>query len=243
MDTPSLMNVAMELRKCCNHPYLLRGVREEVLFEQQQNDLAAGAAGSQNFAELLVQSSGKLVFLDKLLPKLRAEGHRCLIFSQFKIMLNILEEFLVAKDIGYERLDGDVTGIRRQDTIDRFQAKDSSSMVMLLSTRAGGCGINLVAADTCIIYDSDFNPQNDLQAQARCHRIGQTKEVKVYRLLSNKTYEMKMHDSASHKLALDHAVLGGNAASTLTKKEIESLLKKGAYDFFANNKQVLPCLV
>ena len=91
----------------------------------------------------------------------------------------------------------------------------SKSLVMLLSTRAGGCGINLVAADTVIIYDSDFNPQNGLQAQARCHRIGQTKKVKIYRLVANKTYEMKMAERASHKLALDKAVLGGECVCVL----------------------------
>lgn len=111
--------------------------------------------------------------------------------------------------------------------------------MFLLCTKAGGLGINLVAADTVIIYDSDWNPQNDLQAQARCHRIGQEKMVKIYRLITRNTYEREMFDRASLKLGLDKAVLQsmntslGNKAteksSQMTKKEIEDLLKKGAY--------------
>jgi SNF2 family DNA or RNA helicase len=102
-----------------------------------------------------------------------------------------------------------------QAAIDRYQRPTSASLCMLLSTKAGGCGINLVAADTVVIFDSDFNPQNDLQAQARCHRIGQTKPVTVYRLLCARTYEMKMCERASHKLALDRAVLGSHQQGTV----------------------------
>ena len=117
---------------------------------------------------------------------------------------------------------------------------DSDRFVFLLCTRAGGLGINLTAADTVIIFDSDWNPQNDLQAQARCHRIGQKKEVKIYRLLTSKTYEREMFDRASLKLGLDRAVLqsmsgsssgkdSGGPLSNMSKKEVEDLLKKGAY--------------
>ena len=112
---------------------------------------------------------------------------------------------------------------------------------MLLSTRAGGVGINLTAADTCIIFDSDWNPQNDLQAQARCHRIGQTKSVKIYRILTRKTYEMQMFHMSSMKMGLDQAVLqgientGGNK-DIMTKEEVEKLLKHGAYDIFREDK-------
>lgn len=132
-------------------------------------------------------------------------------------MLDILEDYLVAREMKFERIDGSITGNKRQMAIDRFQSPPAEGkeapLVMLLSTRAGGVGINLTAADTCIIFDSDWNPQNDLQAQARCHRIGQTKNVKVYRLLSRKTYEMQMFHMSSLKMGLDQAVLQGFESS------------------------------
>merc|ERR1719247_343890 len=106
-------------------------------------------------------------------------------------ILNILEEFCEFRHFNHERLDGSITGNKRQEAIDRFNV-DDSSFVFLLSTRAGGVGINLTAADTCIIFDSDWNPQNDLQAQDRCHRIGQKKTVMVYRLATAATVEEKV---------------------------------------------------
>lgn len=195
--------------------------------------------------DLLVASSGKLVLLDKLLPRLKADGHRILLFSQFKIMLDIIEDYLNLRNFKNERIDGSITGLKRQAAIDRFQSKNADGreppFIMLLSTRAGGVGINLTAADTCIIFDSDWNPQNDLQAQARCHRIGQTKNVKIYRLLTRKTYEMQMFHMSSLKMGLDQAVLqgientGGNK-DVLSKEEVEKLLKHGAYDIFKEDK-------
>jgi chromodomain-helicase-DNA-binding protein 7 len=126
-------------------------------------------------------------------------------------MLDIIEDYLSLRAFKFERIDGSVTGKRRQMAIDRFQSGESldASFIMLLSTRAGGVGINLTAADTCIIFDSDWNPQNDLQAQARCHRIGQKKSVKIYRLLTRKSYEMQMFHMSSMKMGLDQAVLQG----------------------------------
>ena len=149
-DFPSLSNLAMQLRKCCNHPFLLNGVEAE-LRNQEKTEF--------NEAEFLCKSSGKLVLLDKLLPRLRADGHRVLMFSQFRIMLDILEDYLKLRNMKFERIDGCITGHKRQMAIDRFQAKKQDGtepFVMLLSTRAGGVGINLTAADTCIIYDSDW---------------------------------------------------------------------------------------
>ncbi|RHY97583.1 hypothetical protein DYB31_006167 [Aphanomyces astaci] len=242
---PSLMNVVMELRKCCNHPFLIRGAEEREVMrlqKQQPRNLPLSTrreAVHKQLNDLLVTSCGKLVLLDKLLPRLRDGGHRVLIFSQFKIMLNILEDYLRMRGYPRERIDGSITGNDRQAAIDRYCDPHRDSFVMLLSTRAGGVGINLTAADTCIIYDSDWNPQNDLQAQARCHRIGQKKSVKVYRLLTSKTYELHMFHQASMKLGLDQAVLGGirqvqSAAKggPPSKEEIESLLKYGAYEMF-----------
>ncbi|XP_023996122.2 chromodomain-helicase-DNA-binding protein 9, partial [Salvelinus sp. IW2-2015] len=189
----------------------------------------------------MVQSAGKLVLIDKLLPKMKAGGHKVLIFSQMVRCLDILEDYLIQRRYLYERIDGRVRGNLRQAAIDRFSKPDSDRFVFLLCTRAGGLGINLTAADTCIIFDSDWNPQNDLQAQARCHRIGQNKAVKVYRLITRNSYEREMFDRASLKLGLDKAVLqsmsgrensvpgGGPTQQQLSKNEIEDLLRKGAY--------------
>jgi len=235
LDGPSISNLAMQLRKCCNHPFLLRGVEEEMR-PQQDDDMSEG--------DFLAKSSGKLVLLDKLLPRMKADGHRILVFSQFKIMLDILEDYLNVRNHKTERIDGSITGKKRQQAIDRFQAKEKNGkeppFIMLLSTRAGGVGINLTAADTVIIFDSDWNPQNDLQAQARCHRIGQTKNVKVYRLLTRKTYEMQMFHMSSMKMGLDQAVLQGfesnSGDAVMSKDEIEKLLRHGAYDIFNEEK-------
>ncbi|KAG1712992.1 hypothetical protein DVH05_000722 [Phytophthora capsici] len=248
-DTPSLMNVLMELRKCCNHPFLVKGVEEREVKRLAKQPNVAKDEIQRQISESLVDTSGKLVLLDKLLPRLKDTGHRVLIFSQFKIMLDIIQDYLALRRYNCERIDGNITGNERQSAIDRFCREGSNSFIMLLSTRAGGVGINLTAADTVIIYDSDWNPQNDLQAQARCHRIGQKKSVKIYRLLTSKTYELHMFHKASLKLGLDQAVLGGiknddpvaklkGAAKKskpnerMSKEEIENLLKHGAYEMF-----------
>ena len=232
MDGPSLNNLAMQLRKCCNHLFLLNGVESD--FRRTHGDGVPEG-------DFLVMGSGKLILLDKLLPRLKEEGHRVILFSQFKIMLDIVEDYLRARGMVFERIDGSITGNKRQQAIDRFQAESSDKrevpFIMLLSTRAGGVGITLTAADTCIIFDSDWNPQNDLQAQARCHRIGQTKSVKVYRLLTRKTYEMQMFHMSSLKMGLDQVVLKGFESNSggegaLTKAEVEKLLRHGAYDIF-----------
>ena len=155
----------------------------------------------------LVYTSGKMVLLDKLLPKLKSEGHKVLLFSQFTRMLDVIWDYAGFRGHNCERLDGRVTGADRQKAIDRFNS-DPDSFMFILSTRAGGVGINLTAADTCIIFDSDWNPQNDVQAQARCHRIGQTKDVMIYRLITSRSFEQEMFDRASKKLGLEQAVLG-----------------------------------
>lgn len=256
-NAPSLMNIMMELRKCCNHPFLIRGVEERILTDAaqtlKQKDAEANIDNLKLLSEHLVTSSGKMVLLSKLLPKLKDGGHKVLIFSQMVRVLDLLEELLRLKQYRYERLDGSTSASVRAAAVDRFGRRSCQKFVMLLSTRAGGLGLNLTAADTVVIYDSDWNPQNDLQAMARAHRIGQTRAVRVYRLLTAKTYEMHMFHSASMKLGLDRAVLAhqrhhtaavedesGSGASKRTLKsereiqarEIDELLKKGAYDVF-----------
>ena len=211
------------------------GAEDQILYEQNERNLA-GSTDDQAL-KTMVQASGKLVLVDKLLPKLKAGGHKVLIFSQMIRVLDILEDYLVQMRFSYERLDGRIRGEMRQEAIDRFCKPDADRFAFLLCTRAGGLGINLTAADTVIIYDSDWNPQNDLQAQARCHRIGQSKSVKIYRLITRNTYEREMFDRASLKLGLDKAILQSmrneerliNQSNQLGKKEIEDLLKKGAY--------------
>ena len=238
-NTPNLMNTMMELRKCCIHPYLLNGAEDQIQmdYRSRKDDFADE---EELYFKALTNSSGKMVLLDKLLPRLKASGNRVLIFSQMVKMLDILEDYLVRKQYPYERIDGRIRGNLRQAAIDRYCRPDSDRFVFLLCTKAGGLGINLVAADTCIIYDSDWNPQNDLQAQARCHRIGQKKSVKIYRLVTRNTYEREMFDRAGLKLGLDKAVLqsmntdqgtkkAGDNSNQLSKAEIEMLLKKGAY--------------
>ncbi|XP_034147358.1 chromodomain-helicase-DNA-binding protein 8 isoform X3 [Esox lucius] len=235
-NVPNLLNTMMELRKCCNHPYLITGAEEKIVAELRE---VYDPMAPDFHLQALVRSAGKLVLLDKLLPRLKAGGHKVLIFSQMVRCLDILEDYLINKRYLYERIDGRVRGNLRQAAIDRFSKPDSDRFVFLLCTRAGGLGINLTAADTCVIFDSDWNPQNDLQAQARCHRIGQSKAVKVYRLITRNSYEREMLDKASLKLGLDRAVLqsmSGNKESSVngqiqqfSKKEIEDLLRKGAY--------------
>lgn len=235
-NIPNLMNTMMELRKCCIHPYLLNGAEDQIQYDSRHSL----GEDNESYYKNLILSAGKMVLIDKLLPKLKANGHRVLIFSQMVRCLDILEDYLIYKKYPFERIDGRIRGNLRQAAIDRYSKPDSDRFVFLLCTKAGGLGINLTAADTVIIYDSDWNPQNDLQAQARCHRIGQQKLVKIYRLLCRNTYEREMFDKASMKLGLDKAILqsmntGLNAAGKeavtrqLTKKEIEDLLKKGAY--------------
>lgn len=228
-NLPNMRNLAMELRKVCNHPFLCNGLEEDI----SQRSTAAGMSKTEG--DLIVHSSGKMVLLSKLLPKLKSEGRKVLIFSQFKIMLDVLEDWLRMQNWPCERIDGSTSSRDRQAAIDRYSKPGSDGFVFLLSTRAGGQGITLTAADTAIIYDSDFNPQNDLQAMARCHRIGQDKEVTVYRLLSKGTYEESVFQISTRKCGLEEAILGGIGSSggstdpEADSKKIAELLKHGAH--------------
>ena len=239
------MNITMELRKCCNHPFLIRGAESTVIEEicglrcvgftvdaleklerPAELPLSVQELPPELALKYITYASGKMVVLDKLLPKLRAQGHRVLLFSQMVNMLNIIQDYLTMKGYPFERIDGGVKISDRQAAIDRFSAPGSDRFIFLICTRAGGVGINLTAADTVIIYDSDWNPQNDIQAQARCHRIGQDKAVKVYRLITNRTYEMEMFQKANMKLGLDKAVLNPLNQNVNGDKQME--VKVGA---------------
>jgi len=212
-----LMNIAMQLRKLANHPYLFDGAEPGPPFTT---------------AEHIVQNSGKLVVLDKLLPKLQARGSRVLIFSQMTRLLDILEDYLAMRNYAYVRLDGSTPGEEREDSIVEFNKPGSTIFCFLLSTRAGGLGINLATADTVVLYDSDWNPQMDLQAQDRAHRIGQTKPVTVYRLVTENTIEEKVIERAERKLYLDARVIQQgrlvDKAKGVDKDELLAMIRFGA---------------
>ena len=196
----TLLNVVVELKKLCNHPFLFASATARL-----DSSVAAGDKATRLGA--LVHASGKMVLLDKLLERLKATGHRVLIFSQMVRMLEILAEYLRLKGWKHQRLDGSMPREERQRAMDSFNEPGSKDFVFLLSTRAGGLGINLTSADTVVIFDSDWNPQNDLQAQARCHRIGQEKLVNIYRFVTKDTVEENILERAKHKMVLDHLVI------------------------------------
>lgn len=166
-SSSTFLNIVIELKKCCNHAFLTKPSETE---RERSNE---------DYLQTLIRGSGKLVLLDKLLVRLRDTGHRVLIFSQMVKMLDILAEYLQRRHFPFQRLDGSIKGELRKQALDHFNAEGSQDFCFLLSTRAGGLGINLATADTVIIFDSDWNPQNDLQAQARAHRIGQKNKVRL----------------------------------------------------------------
>uniref|UniRef100_A0A803TQ37 Proliferation-associated SNF2-like protein n=1 Tax=Anolis carolinensis TaxID=28377 RepID=A0A803TQ37_ANOCA len=222
-----LQNIMMLLRKCCNHPYLIEYPLEP---------------GTQQFKvdEDLVNSSGKFLLLDRMLPELKKRGHKVLLFSQMTQMLDILMDYCYLRNYQFSRLDGSMSYTERDENMSKFN-KDQEVFIFLLSTRAGGLGINLTAADTVIIYDSDWNPQCDLQAQDRCHRIGQTKPVVVYRFVTANTIDQKIVETAAAKRKLEKLVIhknqfkggrfGGNQSKRcLDPKELMELLQSCDYD-------------
>ncbi|XP_041464759.1 chromodomain-helicase-DNA-binding protein 2-like isoform X3 [Lytechinus variegatus] len=190
-NTSSFINIMMELKKCCNHSLLIRPPEDE----------------SDPDLKYIIRGSGKLVLLDKLLTRLQERGHRVLIFSQMVRMLDILSEYLQYRHFQHQRLDGSIRGEIRKQALDHFNAEGSQDFCFLLSTRAGGLGLNLASADTVIIFDSDWNPQNDIQAMARAHRIGQRKQVNIYRLVTKDTVEEEIIERAKRKMVLDHLVI------------------------------------
>ncbi|XBW36214.1 hypothetical protein QEN19_001794 [Hanseniaspora menglaensis] len=245
----SLLNVMNELRKASNHPYMFENAENAVLhtrFGRNENQQYS----RESILKGMIMSSGKMVLLDQLLTKLRKDGHRVLIFSQMVRMLDILGDYLAFKNVKFQRLDGTISSQKRRISIDHFNAPDSKDDVFLLSTRAGGLGINLMTADTVIIFDSDWNPQADLQAMARAHRIGQKNHVMVYRFVSKDTVEEEILERARKKMVLEYAIislgLNNQKAETDLKKmkdqpnggELANILKFGANNMFkANDNQ------
>ncbi|KAI5650686.1 hypothetical protein M9H77_36691 [Catharanthus roseus] len=222
-----LLNIAMQLRKCCNHPYLFQG---------------AEPGPPYTTGDHLIENAGKMVLLDKLLPKLKERDSRVLIFSQMTRLLDILEDYLMYRGYLYCRIDGNTGGEDRDASIDAFNKPGSEKFVFLLSTRAGGLGINLATADVVILYDSDWNPQVDLQAQDRAHRIGQKKEVQVFRFCTEYTIEEKVIERAYKKLALDALVIQqGRLAEqkTVNKDELLQMVRFGAEMVFSSKDSTI----
>ncbi|XP_060530659.1 chromatin-remodeling complex ATPase chain Iswi isoform X1 [Cylas formicarius] len=219
-----LQNILMQLRKCTNHPYLFDGAEPGPPYTTDEH---------------LVYNCGKMVVLDRLLPKLQEQGSRVLIFSQMTRMLDILEDYCHWRCYQYCRLDGQTPHEDRQRQINEYNEDDSSKFIFMLSTRAGGLGINLATADVVIIYDSDWNPQMDLQAMDRAHRIGQKKQVRVFRFITENTVEEKIVERAEVKLRLDKLViqqgrLADSKAQSLNKDEMLSMIRHGANHVFAS---------
>jgi len=224
-DRSRLLNIVMQLRKCCNHPYLFQGAEPGPPF----------ATGDH-----IVTNSGKMVLLDRLLPKLMKRGSRVLLFSQMTRLLDILEDYLAWRGYKYCRIDGGTSGEDREEMIDAYNKPGSDKFVFLLSTRAGGLGINLVTADTVILYDSDWNPQMDLQAMDRAHRIGQTREVQVFRFCTEGSVEEKVIEKAYKKLRLDALIVqqGRMAGATrgVARDELLNMVRYGAERIFKANE-------
>lgn len=219
-----LQNILMQLRKCTNHPYLFDGAEPGPPYTTDEH---------------LVYNCGKMVILDKLLPRLQEQDSRVLIFSQMTRMLDILEDYCHWRGYNYCRLDGQTPHEDRQRQINEYNAPGSEKFIFMLSTRAGGLGINLATADVVIIYDSDWNPQMDLQAMDRAHRIGQQKQVKVFRFITENTVEEKIVERAEVKLRLDKLViqqgrLVDNKQNQLNKDEMLNMIRHGANHVFAS---------
>ncbi|KAL7745982.1 putative ATPase [Sorochytrium milnesiophthora] len=205
----SVNNKIMNLRKACMHPYMFP--------HPERTTSSKDPTAIPPPTETLVRSSGKMLLLDQLLHALFAQNHKVLIFSQMTTMLDILEDYMVLRDWSYCRLDGSMAQVDRREAIQVFN-EDPMYRVFLLSTRAGGLGINLTAADTVIIFDSDWNPQQDLQAQDRVHRIGQTKPVLVLRLISENSVEEIVFDRAQAKRQLEKMVIQHGSFSNPTQR-------------------------
>ncbi|KAF7045382.1 hypothetical protein CFC21_054494 [Triticum aestivum] len=189
-----LNNLLIQLRKNCGHPDLLDAAFDTSYFYPP--------------VEKLLEQCGKFQLLDRLLDALLKRNHKVLIFSQWTKVLDILDYYLDTKGLKVCRIDGNVKLEDRRKQIAEFNDLNSGLNIFILSTRAGGLGINLTSADTCILYDSDWNPQMDLQAMDRCHRIGQTKPVHVYRLATSNSVEGRIIKRAFGKLKLEHVVIG-----------------------------------
>lgn len=196
----ALMNTIVQLRKLCNHPFMFQNIEEKYCDH-------IGMAGGVISGPDVYRASGKFELLDRILPKLKATGHRVLLFCQMTQLMTIMEDYLNLRAFSYLRLDGTTKAEDRGELLRKFNNKNSDYFLFLLSTRAGGLGLNLQSADTVIIFDSDWNPHQDLQAQDRAHRIGQQNEVRVLRLMTVNSVEERILAAARYKLNMDEKVI------------------------------------
>ena len=223
-----LLNIVMQLRKCCNHPYLFDGAEPGPPYTTDEH---------------LIFNSGKMIILDKILNRMKEAGSRVLIFSQMSRVLDILEDYCVFREHKYCRIDGGTAHEDRIAAIDNYNAPGSEKFVFLLTTRAGGLGINLTSADIVVLYDSDWNPQADLQAMDRAHRIGQTKQVRVFRFVTEKAIEEKVLERAAQKLRLDQLVIQQGRAQqqakqAASKDDLLNMIQHGAEEVFKSKGAV-----
>ncbi|KAL1590576.1 hypothetical protein WHR41_00860 [Cladosporium halotolerans] len=220
-----LLNIVMQLRKCCNHPYLFDGAEPGPPYTTDEH---------------LVDNSAKMIMLDKLLKRMKENGSRVLIFSQMSRVLDIMEDYSVFRGYQYCRIDGSTAHEDRIAAIDEYNKEGSEKFLFLLTTRAGGLGINLTSADIVVLFDSDWNPQADLQAMDRAHRIGQKKQVQVFRLVTEQAIEEKVLERAAQKLRLDQLVIQQGRAQqqakqTSSKDELLGMIQHGASTVFSND--------
>ena len=214
-ETPSataakkLRNLMMQMRKATLHPFLFDGAEPDIEATTLQE---------------LVAASGKLAVLDSLLRSLFVKGNRVCLFSQFTTVLDIIEDYCTMRGWNMCRFDGSTSRAKRNYLINAFNAPNSPYFIFLMSTKSGGLGTNLQSADTVVLFDSDWNPQSDLQAIARCHRIGSKNTVHVYRLISGGTIEERIVQRAEKKLLLDQMVNRGKAAGVETEDDVVSKL-------------------
>ncbi|KAI8498571.1 ATP-dependent helicase smarcad1 [Branchiostoma belcheri] len=252
----TLSGAMMQLRKMANHPLLhrtyytldkLRDMSKRMLKEPTHHDANAdlifedmevmsdfelnnlckmySSLSEYTLSPDLLLDSGKFRLLDSLLPDMAARGDRVLLFSQLTMMLDIVEPYLKRRKYKYVRLDGQTAVTERLQLIDQYN-NDPDIFIFLLSTRAGGLGINLTSANTVILHDIDFNPYNDKQAEDRCHRVGQTKEVRVMRLVSAGTVEEAILQCAEHKLQLEQDMTSNEDENAEIPSDMAKLLRQ-----------------
>ncbi|KAI1802182.1 PHD/FYVE-zinc-finger like domain-containing protein [Daldinia bambusicola] len=221
-DRKNLSNIMADLRQCLCHPFCFSANVEDKNVDEEQT------------RRNLIEASPKFMLLEKMLPKLKAGGHRVLIFSQFLRCLDIIEDFLNILGLPFGRIDGSLSALKKQRQIDAFNAPNSPLFAMLLSTRAGGVGINLATADTVIIYDPDWNPHQDIQAISRAHRIGQKEKVLCFQLTTKDTVEENILQAGKRKMALDHALIESLDADNDSSGDLESIIKRGTESLFTD---------
>lgn len=224
-ERANLNNILMQLRKALCHPFVY------------SREIEDRSLDSDTTFKTLVEASSKLQLLSIMLPKLKERGHRVLMFSQFLDNLDIVEDFLEGLGMLFRRLDGSIPALEKQKRIDEFNAPDSPYFAFLLSTRAGGVGINLATADTVIILDPDFNPHQDIQALSRAHRIGQQNKVLVFQLMTRLSPEEKIMQIGKKKMALDHVLIEAMDQDDDAGMDLESILRHGAAALFDDDTE------